>query len=71
LLEGSQALPARPSDKGRMRVKTLGWYEAEALDRLMCGEMIIWPIGCSKLRWKGQTIQQRDEMGVRCKAGCC
>jgi hypothetical protein len=25
LLEGSQALHARPSDNGRMRVKTLGW----------------------------------------------
>jgi hypothetical protein len=25
LLEGSQAMPVRPSDKDRMRVKTLGW----------------------------------------------
>jgi hypothetical protein len=25
LLEGSQEMPARPSDKYRMRVKTLGW----------------------------------------------
>jgi hypothetical protein len=25
LLEGSQASPARPSGKGRMNVKTLGW----------------------------------------------
>jgi hypothetical protein len=26
LLEGTQAMPARPSDKGRMGVKTLGWW---------------------------------------------
>jgi hypothetical protein len=25
LLEGSQASPARPSDKGSVEVKTLGW----------------------------------------------
>jgi hypothetical protein len=25
LLEGTQAVPARPSDKDRIRVKTLGW----------------------------------------------
>jgi hypothetical protein len=25
LLEGSQAIPARPSDNDRVRVKTLGW----------------------------------------------
>jgi hypothetical protein len=26
LLEGTQAMPARPSDKGRMGMKTLGWW---------------------------------------------
>jgi hypothetical protein len=26
LLEGTQAVSARPSDKGRMGVKTLGWW---------------------------------------------
>jgi hypothetical protein len=26
LLEGTQAMPARPSDKDRMGVKTLGWW---------------------------------------------
>jgi hypothetical protein len=25
LLEGTQAMPGRPSDKDRMRVKTSGW----------------------------------------------
>jgi hypothetical protein len=29
-LEGSQASPARPSDKGSVEVKTLGWLEAVA-----------------------------------------
>jgi hypothetical protein len=26
LLEGTQAMPARPSNKDRMGVKTLGWW---------------------------------------------
>jgi hypothetical protein len=26
LLEGTQAMPARPSDKDNMRVQTLGWW---------------------------------------------
>jgi hypothetical protein len=30
LLEGSQASPARPSDKSRVKVKTLGLLEAVA-----------------------------------------
>jgi hypothetical protein len=30
LLEGSQAMPARPSDEGRMGVKTLGWWVVKA-----------------------------------------
>jgi hypothetical protein len=30
LLAGSQALPARPSDKSRLKVKTLEWLEATA-----------------------------------------
>jgi hypothetical protein len=30
LLEGSQASPARPSDKCRVKVNTLGWLEAVA-----------------------------------------
>jgi hypothetical protein len=30
LLEGTQAMPARPSDKGRMGVKTLGWWVVNA-----------------------------------------
>jgi hypothetical protein len=30
LLEGSQASPARPSDKRRMKVNALGWLEAVA-----------------------------------------
>jgi hypothetical protein len=30
LLEGTQAMPARPSDKDAMRVKTLGWWVVKA-----------------------------------------
>jgi hypothetical protein len=30
LLEGTQAMPARPSDKDRMRVKTLEWWVVKA-----------------------------------------
>jgi hypothetical protein len=30
LLEGSQASPARPSDKSRVKVNALGWLEAVA-----------------------------------------
>jgi hypothetical protein len=30
LLEGTQAMPARPSYKGRMGVKTLGWWVVKA-----------------------------------------
>jgi hypothetical protein len=30
LLEGTQAIPARPSDKDRMRVKTLVWWVVKA-----------------------------------------
>jgi hypothetical protein len=30
LLEGTQAMPARPSDKDRMGVKTLGWWVVKA-----------------------------------------
>jgi hypothetical protein len=30
LLDGTQAKPARPSDKGRMGVKTLGWWVVKA-----------------------------------------
>jgi hypothetical protein len=30
LLEGTQAIPARPSDKERMGVKTLGWWVVKA-----------------------------------------
>jgi hypothetical protein len=30
LLEGTQAVPARPSDKDRMGVKTLGWWVVKA-----------------------------------------
>jgi hypothetical protein len=30
LLEGTQAIPARPSDKDRMGVKTLGWWVVKA-----------------------------------------
>jgi hypothetical protein len=30
LLEGTQAMPARPCDKDRMGVKTLGWWVVEA-----------------------------------------
>jgi hypothetical protein len=33
LLEGSQASPARPSEKSRVKVKTLEWLEAVALAR--------------------------------------
>jgi hypothetical protein len=33
LLEGTQAMPARPSDKGKMEEKTLGWWVVKALDR--------------------------------------
>jgi hypothetical protein len=33
LLEGTQATPARPSDKNRMGVKTLGWWVVKAWDR--------------------------------------
>jgi hypothetical protein len=29
LLEGTQAIPARPSDKDKMGVKTLGWRVVE------------------------------------------
>jgi hypothetical protein len=29
-LRGTQAMPARPSDKGRMGVKTLGWWVVKA-----------------------------------------
>jgi hypothetical protein len=32
LLEGSQAVPASPSDKSYIRAKTLEWLEAVALD---------------------------------------
>jgi hypothetical protein len=31
LSEGSQASPARPSDKGSVKVKALGWLEAVAV----------------------------------------
>jgi hypothetical protein len=31
-LEGSQASPARPADKGTVKVKTLGWSEVAALN---------------------------------------
>jgi hypothetical protein len=38
LLEGTQAMPARPSDKDRMGVKTLGWWveklETETAEKL-------------------------------------
>jgi hypothetical protein len=30
LLEGTQAMPARPSDNDRMRAKTLGWWVVKA-----------------------------------------
>jgi hypothetical protein len=30
-LEGSQASPARPSDKSRVEIKMLGWLKAVAL----------------------------------------
>jgi hypothetical protein len=30
LVKGTQAIPARPSDKGRMGVKTLGWWVVKA-----------------------------------------
>jgi hypothetical protein len=30
LLESTQTMPARPSDKDRMGVKTLGWWVVEA-----------------------------------------
>jgi hypothetical protein len=30
LLEGTQAMPARPSDKDRMGAKTLGWWMVKA-----------------------------------------
>jgi hypothetical protein len=30
LLQGSEDSPARPSDNGRLEVKTLGWLEAVA-----------------------------------------
>jgi hypothetical protein len=33
LLQGSQASPSSPSDKGSMEVKMLGWLEAVASDR--------------------------------------
>jgi hypothetical protein len=33
LLEGTQAMPASPSDKDRMGVKTLGWWVVKAWDR--------------------------------------
>jgi hypothetical protein len=29
-LEGTQAMPARPSDNGGMGVKTLGWWVVKA-----------------------------------------
>jgi hypothetical protein len=32
LLGGTQAMPDRPSDKDRMRVKTLGWWVVKARD---------------------------------------
>jgi hypothetical protein len=32
-LEGSQAMPARPSDKDRMILKTLGWRVVKSKDR--------------------------------------
>jgi hypothetical protein len=31
--KGTQAVPARPSDKDRMRAKTLGWWVVKAWDR--------------------------------------
>jgi hypothetical protein len=34
LLEGTQAIPARPSDKDRMEVKSLGWWVFNAEDIL-------------------------------------
>jgi hypothetical protein len=33
LLEGTQAMPTRPSDKDRIGVKTFGWRVAKAWDR--------------------------------------
>jgi hypothetical protein len=33
LLEGTQVIPARPSDKDRMGMKTLGWWVVNAWDR--------------------------------------
>jgi hypothetical protein len=30
MFEGSQASPARPSDKSRVKVNALGWFEAVA-----------------------------------------
>jgi hypothetical protein len=33
LLEGTQAMPARPCDKGRMGVKTLRWWVVKAWER--------------------------------------
>jgi hypothetical protein len=30
MLEGTQAMPARPSDKDRMGAKTLGWWVVKA-----------------------------------------
>jgi hypothetical protein len=30
LLEGTQAMPARPSDKDKMGMKTLGWWVVKA-----------------------------------------
>jgi hypothetical protein len=30
MLEGTQAVPARPSGNDRMRVKTLGWWVVKA-----------------------------------------
>jgi hypothetical protein len=32
LLGGTQAMPTRPSDKDRIRVKTLGWWVVKARD---------------------------------------
>jgi hypothetical protein len=33
LLKGAQATPARPSDKDRMRLKTLGWRVVQSCGR--------------------------------------
>jgi hypothetical protein len=34
-------MPARPSDKGRMRVNTLGWWVGKAGDRGMNHESLL------------------------------